>query len=273
MSVETAETYRRVTVGREVAKQWLKLNRSNRPIRTDQVDTWSRTMLAGQWQFTGEAITFNHDGYLSNGQHRLLGLIKATDTVPDLTIDVLVVTGVAPTAQMVMDSGAKRSAADALLFAGHQYGSTLAAMARVALSLEKGWTTRKVGLSHTEVLAWVESNKSADKAAFVTNRWRKIPGIGTGVLAYTYMILCAIDPHDAERFFSDLDSLKTAGHGDPRAALLRRLTTAKANKERIPWAAQVSMIYRAWNAVRKGKDMSIMKVSVSGDAVEIPRPI
>src|SRR4051794_31155207 len=92
-----------------VAADMLAANTKNRTLRRTLVDVYAADMAKGNWQFTGEAVKISTDGVLLDGQHRLEAIVQAGVTVP-----MLVVRGLPRATQDVMDSGAKRSAADAL---------------------------------------------------------------------------------------------------------------------------------------------------------------
>jgi hypothetical protein len=98
-----------LTITPEYARELLKANGANRSLRKQLVRTYANEMLAGRWRITGEAIQFGTDGRLLNGQHRLNAVVMA-----DVPVTFLVIYGIDPDAQLVMDSGAKRTAGDAL---------------------------------------------------------------------------------------------------------------------------------------------------------------
>ena len=61
----------------ELAKKWLEKNTNNRKIRLKVVDSYARDMVNGRWTLNNDAITFDKDDVLTNGQHRLLAIIKS----------------------------------------------------------------------------------------------------------------------------------------------------------------------------------------------------
>ena len=61
---------------------------------------YAADMKAGRWQLNGEAIKFDKNGHLLNGQHRLHAVVRA-----DTTIQMLVISGLDPETRTTMDSG------------------------------------------------------------------------------------------------------------------------------------------------------------------------
>ncbi|HBT77301.1 MAG TPA: hypothetical protein DEB39_10360 [Planctomycetaceae bacterium] len=73
-----------VTVTPAMAKEWLKHNSFNRPLKPRLVDKYVRQILAGHWQRTHQGIAFNAEGIIIDGQHRLTAIIKTGQSVPML---------------------------------------------------------------------------------------------------------------------------------------------------------------------------------------------
>ncbi len=93
----------------EHAKQYLIHNVRNRKFKAAVVAEYVRSMKCNQWCFTGEAIIFDEEDVLLNGQHRLMAIVKAGVELP-----FLVVRGVSKAAFLYMDIGSRRNGKDAL---------------------------------------------------------------------------------------------------------------------------------------------------------------
>lgn len=99
-----------INVTPSMAQQFLASNAEfQRNLRTGEVKTLAAAMLRGEWILTHQGVAFDSDGKLIDGQHRLHAIIMA-----DMPQDMLVVTGVDPSAFKVLDIGAKRSTSDLL---------------------------------------------------------------------------------------------------------------------------------------------------------------
>jgi hypothetical protein len=262
-----------VSVTPEIAARWLSKNLRNRNVRAAVVDSYARDMKAGRWQITGEAVKFATTGELIDGQHRLHAVIKA-----ETPVMLFVVRGLTPSAQDVMDTGSKRAASDMLALNGHKNATVTAAAARLLLHLEQQAKadTRHISrtFTNTEIAACVERNPGIESAASAAMALREID-VSPSVLAVAWMKLSAVSAPDCADFFNSLAQNATNGHGDPRNTLLKRLLAARRNGERLTQGAQLAFIVRAWNAWRKGQELTILRAKASnsrGGSVNVVIP-
>lgn len=116
-----------VDVTPKIAEAMLAFNTNNRSLRRDRVAVLADEMSRKQWLATGEAIRFDVDGTLLDGQHRLEGCVAAKTTLKQQ----LIVTGLPRKAFVVIDTGMKRTPKDTLHVAGIANGSALAPAARL----------------------------------------------------------------------------------------------------------------------------------------------
>lgn len=258
-----------ITVTPHMARAWLAENGSNRSLRRILIRTYANEMMAGRWRVTGEAIQFGTDGRLLNGQHRLNAVIMADTAVP-----MLVVSGVDPDAQLVMDSGAKRTASDALSFLGVPNAAIVAAIGRLALQVAYSPDAFNSYVpTHSELAEWVESHGQVHRSATFASTSAKKIAMQPAVVGYTHMVLSGIDVFAAESFWTAVADQVAAYPGDPAVALARRLNVARRERETLPKHALLSMVYRAWNVRRDGRAMSIVKVnSPAGGLIPVPVP-
>lgn len=103
-----------VQVTPELAADWLKCNLKNRKLKARMLEGYTMDMKNGAWLCTHEGIAFDADGNLTDGQHRLLGVVQSK-----VSVLLLVSTGwpVAQGKKKTMDvvnMGANRSLADQL---------------------------------------------------------------------------------------------------------------------------------------------------------------
>ena len=144
-----------VTLTPQMAHELLSANNNNRKLRTREVERYARDIIAGNWQFTGEAIKVDWNGNLIDGQHRSNAVIMANKS-----IQVLLITGLSPETQSVIDVAVKRTAVDALRWAGFSGDLTiLSKIARVDTLWRSGFrftssTTHGSypALSHSEIV-------------------------------------------------------------------------------------------------------------------------
>lgn len=122
-----------VTVTPELAMKWLdETNTKNRKVRQAHVDNMASDMLAGKWRGkNGEAIRFDTDGRLVDGQHRLYACIQA-----ELPFDTLLVIGVDPEDYNSIGIGARKSFGD---FLGPVHGEKNVALYAATVRLVFAW--------------------------------------------------------------------------------------------------------------------------------------
>lgn len=254
------------TITPEIAQQWLGLNVHNRHTRNVIVDRYARDMESGNWQFTGEALKFSADGTLLDGQHRLQAIVKAGATLP-----MLVVRGLPAEAQTVMDTGAKRSASDALALHGERNTALLAAVAGMILTdgdrINRSCTT-------AEIMAVLDAEPHLRSIVNDILPALVLPYLTRSVAAYAYWRLDKVDFEDASKFFNSLSSLIGLPAGSPILALNRRMSGAMSKaRGRAYRQESVACIFMAWNAWRRNEDRTIIKLAYSSDGrLSIPAP-
>lgn len=256
-----------VTVTPELAEEWLGKNTRNRPLRHAKIDQYARDMAAGRWQVTGEAIKFGTDGRLLDGQNRLHAVIKS-----GATVQLLVVYGVNPSAQDVMDSGAARAASDALAMAGVSNATRVAAAARVAMAMEDRVSIQSARYTHSEMQEWVMNNLDIVEAHVILGSDIRLIPLPPSLRVYCAWRLARIDADAAGRFFGQLATGIGLTEGSPIVALRRRLTGEYGTARRISLEEQVAAVFRAWNAWRQGLPLDRI-VTTTRTGLTIPDPI
>lgn len=259
----------------ERAEHYLEFNDKNRRLRTDTVEVYAQDLRKGNWLVTGDTAKFDTTGRLIDGQHRLRAILVAKTPAW-----MLIVRGVDPTVQRVLDTQAKRSAADALRFTGVEKNAHLiAGIARSALvytDFLENYPSRAhiniKGASHSEIEEWVREHPEVSMAAAMAVQLNKAGGKGLTAWGLAYIKLMAVDPIHAQEFFSSLANFQTEGKGDPRHTLL---TQSPINKARGRWAMgeQLVSIITAWNAFRRGEKLTMIKTRVNGKVRDIPAAI
>lgn len=262
-----------VEVDPHLAERWLGKCVRNRHLRPNVVGAYASDMLADAWQLTGEAIKFDTDGHLIDGQHRLQAVIRS-----GATVRMFVVWGLATAAQDVMDSGARREARDMLHLAGHRNASAVSSAARLALAYEDGALTmrgssRTAGrpYTHTQIKTYVDENPDIEEAVDLGRNLHL--DLSPTVKNVALFLLMRVDTNAAHAFFTSLANAATEGADDPRSVLLRRLAAARRNNEKLSPYVQLALTFRAWNAWRKGQRLSTLPVASSHGIVPIPNPI
>lgn len=144
-----------VTVTPELAKRWLKKNTNNRRMRPLSVEKIAADIKAGGWIENHQAIAFNCDGTLIDGQHRLAAIVEA-----GVSIRSVVIRGVKKEALGVIDDHAKRSLCDAIrLVDGESISNRAASTVLTMKNSGRGGCTRVI--SRSEALAFYRKHRKA----------------------------------------------------------------------------------------------------------------
>jgi hypothetical protein len=251
-----------------LAEEWLGKNQINRNVRDRVVAAYARDMAAGNWRLSGEGIKFAASGRLLDGQHRLQAVVRS-----QAEVWMLVVRGLADDTQQVMDSGAARTAGDALRLLGESGYSSLAAAARFALHVEAGKVnSHQDKVTHLEIIGFIERNTDLKYAVDLAASWRSSVDVPLSVLTVAIWQLYRISPEECLSFFTRLSNKNDLHPGSPILALLNRLIEVRRNNRRLDRADYLSLIFRAWNVQRAAKSISSLPVATRGGSVDIPQP-
>lgn len=271
-------TFERAALTPELAEKWLGRNHGNRNLRGGKLNVYTRDMRNGHWLFTGDTIKFDWDGRMIDGQHRCEAVIASGET-----IDVLVVRGLDPRVQDVLDVNAARSIADALRFNGYdKYVSIMASAAPIAMARAEGYlstadATAQPSITHSEALEWIAENPSIVNAAALASETYKSLDTLPSSLAYAIWRLQQIDGPAATSFFTTASQMMTNGPGDPRHTLVKKLRSFRDEGVRNRPAMHIHVIFRTWNAWRDKTRITNIPLSTrlsdgSVHGVRIPEP-
>ena len=240
----------------EVAAAWLGANTRNRGLRHARIDQYAEDMKAGRWHPTGETIKFSVSGRLLDGQHRLHAVVQA-ETV---SVPMLVVRGLLDESQAYMDTGAARTAGDALGLRGELHSNVLAAVCRLGYLVDTELLYRDnkaFRVSHAQILGWLDENDDARFAVLRSAQHdMKSIELTASIRAYCYFRLARIDSDAAEQFFSSLGTLTNLPPGSPILALSSRLRRIAQDRQKVSAKSFVNITFRAWNAWREHRHLS-----------------
>lgn len=121
---------RLVLVTPKMAIEWLALNAiNNREPKKSQLDLYTSYMRRGAWSDDNCAITFDVDGNLIDGQHRLRAVVRSG--IPQ---EFIVGTNWPTTSMIAFDMGKGRNFADRMVVAGTEITSTECDILRNAMT-------------------------------------------------------------------------------------------------------------------------------------------
>ncbi len=222
-------------------------NRGNRRLS----GSWRKIKAAidrGTWFVNGEAIVFDINGRLLNGQHRLAAIIAAGEPIP-----VMVLYGCDPDAFSSYDQGKKRIPADILSMFDKQSVGTFAA----ALTLQNRYVTsgleKRDSLSNDQVMSVLETFPDMEystRMAVTEYRTKRIP---PSVVAFLHYQFSLRDKELAASFFSKICRGVGIQDGSTEQVLFDWLdNNADAPRDHDRAVGILARIIRAWNNVRRG---------------------
>ncbi len=234
-----------VHVTPKMAETWLKKNHpENRQINPRTVATLAADIEAGNWRVTHQGICFNAEGYLIDGQHRLMAIISSKTA-----IDIVVATN--PEGQLNDPIDRHRARSLAMLTG---LNNKQIAAAKVLLGFEQGFEYANPLSPAQAIEVFGRHQASYDLLDFP--RKDKLFG---GVLAG--LIWAA--PVDARRvcdFGHKVSTGEMIKKGDPPFAL--RLWRERNYKEQ-PWAMAMATL-SACRAYLIGKTTAMVFTTESG---------
>ena len=113
------------TINARLAKHILEhFNANNRSVHSMKTKGFFRAMQSGQWLRTNQGIGFSKDtGMLQDGQHRLQALVSFgeannPDDLSETSLEMLIISGLDPEVQGVVDKGTNRTLVDTAEISG-----------------------------------------------------------------------------------------------------------------------------------------------------------
>lgn len=278
-------SYHVIDITPATAKRWLRQNTHNRNLRDRVVNSYAADMRDGNWVEDGQAIKFARGdialfdnpyltgGPLLDGQHRLSAIVAA-----NVTIRMLVVTGLPASTQDTMDTGAKRVLADALKLRGESHCVVLAAALVRVHQWQKGHRKNLRGAgtakpTHRQLLALLEDHPELRRSVEIADRVRKSMRISGGTAALCHWLFTNIDSSDCAFFFARLADGAGLMTDDPIYALRRALHNFAADRSNPDESVVTAVVIKGWNAYRDGRSVQLLSYRPGGSRPEpYPEP-
>lgn len=243
-----------VTLTPELAAQFMSRNANNRPLAAAAVRNYAAAIKRGEWVFNGEALIFDEDDNLLNGQHRCSAVIQA-----GVPIEVLAVRGVGRDAFKTMDQGKRRTAGDVLGVAGEKNPNNLAAAAKAYEQI----TTRALVRTFTPSMA-LKVIERVPALRFWANQYasrKRLVKLFNSQLAGA---LCAgAEVYGSEPIFDLMVKLETGEgleQGDP-ALVLREKFIERRQGQYFSQDFCICMYVKTIAAHGQGKRIKVLRVS------------
>lgn len=268
--------YERRDITPDLAAKWLAtVNTHNRNLRPDRVASYARDMAAGEWLENGDSIRFDEAGVLLDGQHRLAAIVQA-----DVSIPVLVVTGLPMRTQDTMDNGLHRKLSDVLTLRGETNTDLLAAVIRRAKSFTehadspmRGFARHKSVYTTTECLEFLHQHPELRAYSKASKNISKPSFIPAATVAVAYWLFASIDEGDAHEYMAQVSEGANLDSSDPVFLLRKRAVQMQRETGRYPGHIYLALMIKAWNAYRMGQKLTVLSYRSGGASPEpFPEP-
>lgn len=270
MTTTTKPTARIERVTPEMADKYLATMVHNRKLRESRVAQWLVIIERGEWELTNDAISFDDNGHLLNGQHRLAAIAASGQTLP-----LVVLRGLPPQAQDVMDSGLSRKLSDALRLRDENDTFNKAAALRWMHRLDYieandgqviGYPNKADAMPTVgELLRLFDAKAEAISEVITLARLAKANVTMPIGGAMAVMIRQReLDPEEQEAFWEGVISGAGLEAGDARLALRNYLTAPIRSGHRRRDYLLVAMSIKAWNHWRDGNPVTYLRWAWGG---------
>lgn len=253
---------RTITVTPEIAKKWLSLNNTNRPVRETSVNEYVRRMKAGEWCLNGQAIILSKAGTLLDGQHRLEAVVRFGSPVQfDVRFGVDINTFAS------IDDGFKRTGGDVLYIQGVTNAVNVSAAIKAIFRMTSGRMNSKDNNSNRPSNEMVSAFywNHPHIGDFVNFGYRMYQHSGrimavSDIAAYTYMMAEVNNPK-AYEFMSALFSGVNLSASSPIYHLRTKLIRSKVDRNaRLTRAEKHAHIVKAWRYYLEGREVKVLKI-------------
>lgn len=237
----------------EVATEWLEKNLDNRPIRQSHVDALARDMANGNWMLTGEAIRFDVNGSLIDGQHRLWAVMQS-----GATIDSFVMRGLDPDAKFLIDTGVKRTLGDAFAIGKETHSALLAGIVNICWKYDVDRYVRNNNPTHADAVAWLAENEGVRQACLIAGTVRAATKVAPSPVGAAYYLNSRADAEAAETFWQRAAEGIELKKDDPILAWRRWSTSMLSRRDRPTSRIQFAFHMKAMNLWREGRSIRIL---------------
>lgn len=239
-----------------------------RPPKERAIQRYAQDMKAGKWLLTHEAIAFDINGHLIDGQNRLWAVVRSGVPVwINVTSNVPVGTKLGESPMDVINQGVPRSLGASLSIAhGYENALEAALLARniIAMTLQvsdfpisRNNKTKSVGVSAAEALYVLEDLNylaSLDRLVAIIETRKKRRAVVMAALAWYH----GVRPKNAERLAREYSTLEELPKGSPILALYRHYEDSQGSKKTRYFQYQLPIVANAIEAWDKDEKTQVL---------------
>jgi hypothetical protein len=248
----------------KLAQLYLERNKGNRKVNDALVNYFADQMNRGLWKLTGQGISFDYDGNLIDGQHRLKAVVKS-----NVAVNFLVIFDIDGESFKVYDSGKMRSGSDVFGIKGIPSSAQTSSAIYKYLILKKGFKYFSKG--RTSVLVTIEDqineynidnelwNEIIKYSSRLYSKYRFYP---TSVVGGTIVYLIKEKKHSKSKVYQFFNELYNIENSRPSITLLREKIIKDA-LSRKGYSNKDKFIFlkKCWNLYITNKNVTIYKNS------------
>lgn len=240
-------------------------NDTNRPLSKTNVHRLAKEMINNKWKRNGEGITFNRSGNMTNGQHRLVAVIKA-----DKSFLFEVHTGLEDESFATIDGGRKRNPSDVLAHAGVVSAKNTSSLCKFIFGFKLGRygdynSVSERTLNNTTILEYYNTLAEEDVHSSV-NFGQMYSKKANGILTPTivggmYYLFNEVDKEKSYEFLTKLCTGDSLSNQSPILALRNKLIKAKIDKTyHITPDLLIKNIVYCWEKFIRGENVKVIKL-------------
>lgn len=258
----TKPTISYVSVTPDLARRWLRKNHTNRRLDWHTVEKYARIMRAGNWSLDSNAIAFDPDGNLLNGQHRLNAV-----ALSQVSITFAVQRNVPPQAMKYMDRGRGRTVAQNLRFENEKNSTVLAATIRLLISIEE--ELAYIAVSDDMIYDYLDAHPAIRASVTVgANAKSDIDAPPTAIGAAHWIIQQSTQIVGAADQY--IDALRTRAGEPAGSAVLavdKRLREIRKHQQKYQTLDYVHLLIKGWNYWAANRSVAKLQMPKPGSAL------
>jgi len=251
------------TITPDKARDYLRQNIGNRPIKMMKLKALMSDLQKGQFKLTHQGIAFDRDGVLIDGQHRLKAIAETGIPAP-----MYVTRNCDPESFRVIDCGSTRSPQDVLKHVGSKNYAAVASAIRVLLWIKSKLGTYKsttlkqykthIVLSNTDIAEFYiqhESVLDTCSTACAGFGARNCLLLQSASIAFLYLLYeCDADLMEAGlEFLKKVDKGANLEHGSVELALSKFLSLRYIDMQGYTKGQFMLVVYiKAFNKYMRG---------------------
>jgi hypothetical protein len=253
------------TITPALAEQYLSNTIQNRRVNAGTVRKYQRDMALGRWHLTGEAIGFDRQGRLANGQHRLLACVAA-----DEPFTSYVIRGLDDEAIRAMESGRGRTPGDAGTMMGMPNPMVRTAAAGMLIRIEHfkedpedeptpGSHRRSTITTEDRLIYATEHAPEFEACEPIAREVYHALGVSQSAWLATAVLLARAGGAKAVEWLQQFASGAGLPTGDPRLALRAWVTNRLTKHIQLPSHMLIAVTISAWNATQAGSTRAYVR--------------